>query len=75
MLIYYNGLLLIKNTNYTANTSNISLTNWTAKSGDTFTFLALLNNTKALAISYDTSNFYTKAEVDAKLLELKALIQ
>lgn len=51
MLVYYNGLLLIKNTNYTASTTNISLTSWTAKSGDTFTFLALLNNTKALSIT------------------------
>lgn len=75
MLVYYNGLLLIKNTNYTVNTTNISLTSWTAKNGDTFTFLALLNNTKALSISYDTSNFYTKAEVDAKFSELKKLIQ
>lgn len=75
MLVYYNGLLLIKNTNYTVSTTNISLTSWTAKSGDTFTFLTLLNNTKALAISYDTSNFYTKAEVDAKLSELRKLIQ
>lgn len=75
MLVYYNGLLLIKNTNYTESATNISLTNWKAKGGDTFTFLALLNNTKALAISYDTSNFYTKAEVDAKFSELKKLIQ
>lgn len=75
MLVYYNGLLLIKNTNYTTSTTNISLTSWTAKNGDTFTFLALLNNTKALSISYDTSNFYTKAEVDAKFSELKKLIQ
>lgn len=75
ILVYYNGLLLIKDTNYTVSSTSISLTNWTAKSGDTFTFLALLNNTKALAISYDTSNFYTKAEVDTKLSELRKLIQ
>ena len=38
--VYHNGVLLVPNTNYTATTTQITLNNYTANSGDIFTFIS-----------------------------------
>lgn len=41
LLVYHNGILIIKGTNYNVSTSTISLIGYSAKSNDIFTFINL----------------------------------
>ena len=43
LCVYHNGLLLISGTHYNATTTTITLNNYTAKSGDTITFIGSID--------------------------------
>lgn len=63
--VYHNGVLLTPNTHYTATTTQITLNNYTASSGDIFTFISTtlagisINPTAANVLIQDTDANFT----------------